>query len=149
MRSIDVQRDVAAPRGAVWAVLADFPGISNWNTGVKTSFSTSDSVEGVGATRHCDLAPMGELEETVAEWEPESRLVIRIDSASKLPIRSGLVTFELDGEDDTTATSVTYRYTPKGGPFAFLIGPILDKQLTRGFEGFLADLESAAQATVA
>ena len=89
MRSIDVSRDIPAPRSAVWEILADFPNISRWNTGVKVSFATSDAVGGVGARRHCDLAPIGELEETIQEWVPEERLVVAIDSAAKSNAFSG------------------------------------------------------------
>lgn len=140
MREIKVERDIRAPRGAVWAVLADFPNISDWNTGVKASESTSEAVEGLGATRHCDLAPIGGLEETITGWTPESQLVVRIDKASKLPIKSGTATFDL-GESDagTTPTTLTYSYEAQLG-----MGPVLDRQLTKGFETFLEDLETAA-----
>ena len=69
MREITVEKDVEAPVDAVWAVLADFPNIADWNGGVKKSFSTNDQTDGVGATRHCDLSPAGGLEETVVEWK--------------------------------------------------------------------------------
>jgi uncharacterized protein YndB with AHSA1/START domain len=144
MREIIINRDIEAPRSAVWAVLADFPNIADWNSGVKVSRSTSDAGEGVGATRHCDLAPVGALEETITEWSPEDKLVISIDSAAKLPIKSGLVTFDLDADGDTTRTTLTYEYEPKFGPIGSLSGPVIDRQLRKGFAGFLADLEAAA-----
>lgn len=144
MREVVVQRDIEAPRAAVWSVLADFPNIADWNSGVTNSASTSDATEGVGATRHCDLAPMGTLEETIAEWEPEERLVINIDEATKIPLKSGRVTFTLDEAEGSTATEITYAYEPKFGPIGSLMGPMLDKQLKKGFEGFLEDLEKAA-----
>ncbi len=95
---------------------------------------------GLGARRHCDLAPVGGLEETITGWEPNEQLVVSIDSASKLPISNGLATFTLgDGE-----TTIDYSYELKG-----LIGRVtarlLDRQLRKGFEGFLTDLETAAQ----
>jgi hypothetical protein len=73
MRSISLSQDIQAPRSAVRVVLADFPNISDWNSGVKTSFSTSESAEGIGATRHCDLAPAGKLEETIIGWTTRRR----------------------------------------------------------------------------
>ncbi|MGI9623910.1 MAG: SRPBCC family protein [Acidimicrobiales bacterium] len=140
MREITVQRDIQAPRAAVWAVLADFPNISDWNTGVKASAATSDVIEGLGATRHCELSPMGGLHETIAGWTPESQLVVQIDKASKLPIKSATVTFDLiEGDAITTPTTVTYAYEAQLG-----MGPMLDRQLTKGFGGFLEDLEKAA-----
>ena len=57
MREIDLQRRIPTERSDVWNVLADFPNISVWNGGIKKSFSTSEAMGGVGATRHCDLSP--------------------------------------------------------------------------------------------
>ncbi len=145
MREIQVQKSIEAPKSAVWAVLADFPNISKWNGGVAASFATSEATGGVGATRHCDLSPAGELEETIVEWTPESKLVVSIDSAKKLPLQSGLATFTLDdsgGENCTTA--INYRYQTKWGLLGSLMGPLMDGQLRKGFKGFLDDLEAEA-----
>lgn len=143
MRQITVNRSFDTPRSAAWEVIADFPAIASWNSGVAKSFSTSHASDGPGATRHCDLAPMGELEETIVEWDPEHRMGVRIDSAKKLPIRSGLVTFEVGEQGQPT--TITYAYEPRFGPVGRLMGPMIDRQLTRGFEGFLTDWEAAAK----
>jgi hypothetical protein len=139
--SVHVSRPMTADRTAIWSVLADFPNIAAWNSGVKTSYSTSEAAVGVGAMRHCDLAPIGTLEESIAEWVEGERLVIDIDSATKLPIESAVATFTI-GED---ATDVEYEYVPKGR-LGSLVAPLLSRQLTKGFDGFLADLDAAAQA---
>lgn len=145
MRTVTVRRQVPTSRTEVWNVLADFPNISDWNSGVKTSLSTSNSTEGLGAQRHCDLAPVGSLEETIVGWTPESQMVITIGSTSKLPIKNGEVTFDLVTESDNqTTVAVEYKYTTKFGPIGRLMGPMLDKQLSTGFQGFLSDLEAAA-----
>ncbi len=134
-----------APRSAVWAVLADFPNIASWNSGVTTSYATSDAETGVGAQRHCDLSPTGTLEETVREWDPENRLVVSIDSATRLPIRRADVTFTLGDDRDRTVTTIDYRYDTAWGPIGRLMAPVLDNQLRKGFNGFLVDLEEAAR----
>jgi len=146
MREVVVERDIQAPRSAVWAVAADYPNIADWNTGVKKSYSTSADTQGVGAQRHCDLAPAGGLEETIREWVPEERMVISIDSTSKMPIKSGLASFDFGEADAVTPTRLRYQYETKWGPIGRLMGSMLDKQLQKGFTGFLADLETAAQA---
>jgi hypothetical protein len=85
------------------------------------------------------------LEETIIGWEPDRRLVVRIDEAAKLPIQSAEVTFTLgDTTPEQTSTTVVYAYQPKFGPVGRLMSPLLDRQLRKGFEGFLADLERAA-----
>ena len=146
MRSIKVSKRIPSAQAKVWAVLADFPNIATWNTGVAKSFATSNITGGVGAQRHCDLAPFGELEETVKEWDDTRRMVINIDSAKKLPIAHGEVTFVLSPADDATEVSVNYVYKPKFGLLGQIMGSLaLDRQLMKGFKGFLNDLDAASQ----
>ena len=145
MREITVRRILDAPATAVWEVLADFPNIARWNSGVTESHATSADVEGVGASRHCDLSPVGALEETIVGWTPHEQLVIRIDSAATLPIKTGEVTFSLRPAESGTDTEVRYAYRPKYGVAGSAMGPILDAQLRKGFTGFLDDLEAAAR----
>ena len=146
MRSIKVNRRIPAAPAKVWAVLADFPNIAAWNSGVAKSFSTSEATDGVGARRHCDLAPFGELEETIKEWDEPHRLVVSIDSAKKLPIAHGLVTFVLVPAEDATETSIEYAYKPKFGLLGQIMGSLaLDGQLKKGFNGFLKDLDAASR----
>ncbi len=146
-RLITVERDIDAPRPHVWKVLADFPNIADWNTGVKQSRATSTSSAGVGARRHCDLAPAGGLDETITGWVEEERLVVSIDKATVVPIVHAEVTFTLEPSSagERTRTVVDYRYRAKGGPFRSLLGRLLDRQLSKGFAGFLTDLETAAR----
>ena len=146
MRSISVSRRIPSAPAKVWAVLADFPNIATWNTGVAKSFATSDGTGGVGAQRHCDLVSFGELEETVKEWNEPSRMVISIDSTKKLPIARGEVTFLLSAADDATEISVTYAYQPRFGLLGQIMGSlVLDRQLTKGFKGFLKDLDAPSR----
>lgn len=146
MRSIRVSRRIPSAPAKVWSVLADFPNIAAWNTGVAKSFATSDSTGGVGAQRHCDLSPFGELEETVKEWDDTGRMVISIDSTKKLPIAHGEVIFVLSPADDATEVSIDYSYLPKFGLLGQIMGGlVLDGQLEKGFKGFLKDLDAASQ----
>lgn len=144
-RSITVTRDIDAPPEDVWKVLADFPNIAAWNTGVKASHTIGDATGGVGARRHCDLAPAGGLDETIVEWVEGRRLVVTIDRATVVPIKHATVTFTLDPDGARTPTSIEYRYRPKGGPLGRLAGRLLDRQLAKGFDGFLIDVETAAR----
>ena len=140
MRSISVTDTFDVSPAAVWKVLADFPNISTWNGGVSASHATSTASDGVGATRHCDLAPVGALEETVLEWDPERKMVVSIDEARKLPIRTAVATFTIEPVGDGATVTIDYAYEPRPR----LLAPLLDRQLTKGFNGFLADLGKAA-----
>ena len=147
MHSISVSKLLAAPQAAVWAVLADFANIAAWNSGVATSFHSGGPAEvQVGTQRHCDLKPMGGLDETLVALEAPDRAVVRIDRATRIPIRHGEVEFLLVPVDDGTTTTINYSFAAKGGPFAGVVGRMLKGQLVTGFSGFLDDLEAAAQA---
>ena len=146
MRVVKAKRHIGASPDKVWAVLADFPNIAAWNSGVNRSYATGSATAGVGAKRHCDLAPMGALEETVIGWDEGKRMDIKIDSAEKLPIAHGLATISLSGADTATDVSVEYSYEPKFGFLGHLMGRfMLDGQFTKGFTSFLKDLEQASR----
>ncbi len=151
MRHVKIERTVAAPRSSVWAVLADYPNIADWNDGVVNSHGIGEVTKGVGAQRRCDLAPNGSMRmrETVSEWVPEERMVIEIDEIEKMPVKRARMTFTLADGGESTPLTMSYEYEPKGGPLAFLLGPMMDKQMNKGFNGFVDSLEPAAQAQAA
>jgi uncharacterized protein YndB with AHSA1/START domain len=151
MRNIKVERTLAAARSSVWAVLADYPNIADWNEGLKKSYAIGDATEGVGAQRQTELAPNGtmRMRETITEWVPKEKMAIAIDKIEKMPVKQATMTFTLSGSGETTLLTMSYDYEPKGGPLAVIFGPILDRQMNKGFNGFIDYLEQAAQAFTA
>ena len=149
MPNVSVTSEIQAPVADVWEVLADFPNVADWNGGVKKSYATGEQTEGVGASRHCDLAPAGTLEETIREWHPNEGMVVSIDSSTKSPLKQGLASIELKaGAAGSTAVAVNVDYDLKWGPFGKLFGSVVHRQLTKGFEGLLRDLDTAASSKV-
>jgi uncharacterized protein YndB with AHSA1/START domain len=150
MRNVKVERTLTTPQSSVWAVLADYPNIVDWNDGVKNSYAIGDATEGVGAQRQTELVPNGamRMRETVSEWVPEERMVLAIDKIEKQPVKHATMTFTLSG-GNTTSLTMSYVYEPKGGPLAFVYGPMLDRQMKKGFNGFIDSLELEAQARAA
>jgi uncharacterized protein YndB with AHSA1/START domain len=142
MRSITATTTIDAPRSAVWAVLTDFANVADWNSGVIKSYMTSEANSGLGAQRHCDLAPAGEAEETIRKWEPETTLVVSIDSTKAMPFESALETFTLEDNGGSTSLTMDFEYTPIDES----MGPQLDEPLTVGFNSALAELAAAVQA---
>ena len=149
MRNITIERTVAAPRASVWAVLADYPNIADWNDGVQNSSAIGEAVEGVGAVRQVELTPSGAMRETVAEWVPEEKMVISIDQIEKMPVNDARMTFTLAERGEGTSVTMSYDYDPKGGPFGFLVAAMLSRPMNKGFNGFIDSLERAAQAQTA
>ena len=145
MRNVRIERTVAAPRSSVWAVLADYPNIADWNDGVENSDAIGDATEGVGAQRRVELVPTGAMRETVTEWAPEERMVIAIDELEKMPVKRAEMTFTLSDDGETTPFTMSYDFEPKGGPLAFVVAALLGRQMSKGFNGFVDSLERAAQ----
>ncbi len=147
MRNVTVEGTVASPRTNVWAVLADYPNIVDWNQAVKESYAIGDAVAGVGAQRQVNVGAKGSIKnrETVTEWTPEERMVIAVDQIEKQPVKQATMTFTLTDAGGSTPFTMSYDYEPKGGPLALLYGPILDRLLRKGFGAFIADLGPATQ----
>ena len=89
------------------------------------------------------------MRETVTEWVPEERMVIAIDNIEKMPVKQARQTFTLSDDGEATLFTMSFDYEPKGGPLAFILGPILNPQMKKGFNGFIDNLEPAAQARAA
>ncbi|MCP4966874.1 MAG: SRPBCC family protein [bacterium] len=146
LRNIKIERVVAAPQSSVWAVLADYPNVSDWNDGVLNSYAIGDQSEGVGAVRQTELVPDGamRMRETVTEWVADERMVVAIDQVEQQPVKEATMTFALAGTGDTTAVTMGYDYEPVDG----VPGPMLDEQFSVGFNGFIDSLERAAKARI-
>jgi len=143
-RVVRVERSIAAASSDVWAVLADLPNHASWRDDVKVSRMLGEGTSGIGARRHLDLAPVGGLDETVVDWEEGHKMVVAVDKATVVPVKSGEATLVVD-RDGNEACKKTweFRYIPKGGPFGGVIGAVADRQLATVFRGVLADLEHA------
>lgn len=76
---------IDAPTAHVWEILADFGAVYRFNPSVRSSHSTSEASTGTGATRHCDLAPMGSVEERIIDWNEGTSCTIEIFESSRLP----------------------------------------------------------------
>jgi len=141
-RSITVTTTTAAPKSAVWAVLADFSNVADWNSSITKSYITSEANSGLGAQRHCDVAPTSEVEETIRKWEPDTALVISIDSTKEMPFESALETLTLEDKGGSTSLTFDFEYTPTDES----MGPLVDEGLTMALKRTLAELTAAVQA---
>jgi len=133
----------AAP-DQVWRALADFGNIARYNPGVPQSYVTSDQAEGVGATRHCDLAMAGaSLEERIIDWQEGQSYTVEIYDGEKLPPVHHIhvtLSMEPDGEGTRAMTHMTYQL--KFGPLGALLDRwMVRKNMSQGMEGLLAGLK--------
>ena len=144
MPTFQVTRTTDKTPEQLWEVLADFPNIADWYGGLKTSVSTSESANGVGATRHCELAPMGAIDERILEWDEGEHVKISAFKYEKAPIKEAIADFRIVPNGDSTEITVDFDFTPKGGVAGKAVGPGLKVALSKSFAGMLEDWEAAA-----
>ena len=110
---------IDAPAEKVWPVLADIGAIQDYAPSVARSHATSAIKAGVGASRHCELLPMGTVEERVIEWQDDAQYTIDIYDSKNVPF-SGMAHFAVKPNGRGTIVTQTMEFTMKGG----LIGAI-------------------------
>lgn len=135
---------IAAPVADVWAILADVGSIAEWNPGLVGSNATND-VNGLGATRYCDIDGRQNLDEEVVHFEFERAITFRITRFT-LPFRGADIRFTLVPEGQITVVQVSPDYQLKYG----IVGRFLDKAFVkkayrRGMRGLLAGLKAHAE----
>lgn len=144
MPSIHVSRTTDKSPEALWAVLADFPNIADWYGGLKSSVSTSAETQGVGATRHCELTPVGTIDERILDWEDGSRVRIAAEKYQKAPIKRAVAEFTITPEGDETRLDLDFDFVAKGGVAGKAAGPALKAALSKSFASMLEDWDAAA-----
>lgn len=141
MRRVSSQLTIDAPREQVWEVLADLEAVQDYNPGVKTARLVSDASGGLGAGRHCDLAPGGYLVEQVTDWaQGHSYTLAVVDS--NLPLAGATAQFFLEDAGRRTLASVHFDYDVKYGRLGRLLDRLMvSKQLDRAVPAILGGLK--------
>ena len=85
MPKVSAEIVIDAPAEKVWEVLADFAGIHKWAPAITNSYSTSKYNGGPEASRHCDIAGFGSVEEDITDWIEGSEFKYRATAIG--PIR--------------------------------------------------------------
>lgn len=148
MSSFSTKIHINATPEKTWGALGDIGNIYRWNPGVKNSYLTSDTNQGAGTTRFCDLGGGNFLDESVALWEPNQALTMRITNTN-LPFKTADIRFRLLAADGGTEVEVSPTYVLKFGP----IGKVLDyvyvkntyekgmRDLLRGLKAYIEDTD--------
>jgi len=85
MSKIQHEVIINAPKQQIWEILADFGGVVKYNPNLRASHSTSEANGGIGATRHCDLYPMGSIEERIINWTEGDAYQVEIYDGQGIP----------------------------------------------------------------
>jgi hypothetical protein len=76
---------IQAPMSQVWSTISDLGGVFQFHPGVHKSYYTTDQKEGIGASRICELLPMGKVEETALAWEDGRSFSLSVIPLEKAP----------------------------------------------------------------
>ncbi|HYE85929.1 MAG TPA: SRPBCC family protein, partial [Vicinamibacterales bacterium] len=141
MATLDNSIEIDAPPDRVWAALTRLDALDAYDPGVKKATLLEGPREGVGARRHCDLAPTGWFRERVIDWVPDQSLAFELFECS-LPVKSLTHRYAIVARGSRTIVRQRMEYHLKGGAF----GRIMDALVVRrkwdaGIKGFFAGLK--------
>ena len=123
MNKVEAQIVIDAPVEKVWEVLADFGAVYRWAPSVTDSYSTSKNNSGSEASRHCDVAGFGGIEETVTEWNEGREFTYVFTGVG--PISEGYSTWSVKPQGDKTLVYTELRYTVRFGPLGALMNALI------------------------
>ncbi len=140
---------IKASKDKVWELLADFGNIVKFNPGLRNSYSTSSQKGGLGASRHCDLLPMGSVEERITEWEDGEKMLIQIFDGKGIPpldFDNTKAYFTLQEEGTDTIVNMDFSYRLRYGFIGELMNNMMVKpQFKKALPGILKGLKYYAE----
>ena len=140
MAMIIKKNKINASKEEVWNIISDIGAIQNFNPNVSKSFYTSEIKEGIGASRHCDLLPMGKVEERVVSWKDGEEFTIEIYESKSMPfLGEGKFILKEEGGKTNVTMSLTYRM--KGGFLGSLMAVFIKGRISNAMEGTLTGLK--------
>jgi len=140
MAMIIKKNKINASKEEVWNIISDIGAIQNFNPNVSKSFYTSEIKEGIGASRHCDLLPMGKVEERVVSWKDGEEFTIEIYESKSMPfLGEGKFILKEEGGKTNVTMSLTYRM--KGGFLGALMAVFMKGRISKAMEDTLAGLK--------
>jgi uncharacterized protein YndB with AHSA1/START domain len=133
---------IAAPRKAVWAVLADFDRIVDWAHDVDHSCLLTDRASEVGAVRRIQQGA-NTVTETVVDWDEPIRLTYRIDGLPPL-FRQVINRWDLAEDEDGTQVCLTVEVVPVR-PLAAVVARLAARMVGRVNARMLDDLQAEVE----
>ncbi len=139
---IEVVEELSISRSPqeVWAVLAEFGGISRWASNVDHSCVVSEQDDCIGAVRRVQMG-RNTLLERVVEWEPGHRLGYTITGLPPV-VRSVTNTWQLDELGSATRVTLTSAVGVGSRPPQRVAGRAVGRVLAKASRRMLHGLDS-------
>jgi len=144
---ITYETKIDAPVERVWELLNDFGNVQNFHPLVLESHSLSNLAGGTGAERRCDFGKGVALYERIVDVSDGTSMEVEIYKLEGMPkpVRSTKVHFELEPSGSGTRVVGTIEPLITAKIAAMLMGPIMKRQLTKGWRQLLAGLKKHAE----
>ncbi|MDW3652516.1 MAG: SRPBCC family protein [Bacteroidia bacterium] len=118
---------IQAPQEKVWQVVQEIGDIQSFHPLIKKSYRLNEK-HGLGAERHCELKPMGVMDEQIISWKEGEGFTAKVIGGKMLPpCEYMLGDLSLKAEGRGTRVSFTFRYAMKFG----LLGKIMNHLLIK------------------
>ena len=120
--------EINASKEKVWQVLSLIGEIEKFHPLVKKSCAITNAKSGLGAKRHCELLPMGQMEEEVVEWNEGKSFVLEVIGGKMLPpycFMKGKI--DLVESNEKTKVTFSFSYQLKYG----MLGDLMNAMLIR------------------
>ena len=129
---------ISKPPAQVLELMADIRNDPKWHTDVLEATQTTEGALGVGTQFQVKLKPSmgvsgGTM--TVAEYEPDKRVVFRGQIGKMAPIVTNSV------ESEGTGTRVTRRVEIDPPGLMRIMTPLMKRMISKSNDGFLANLK--------
>ncbi|HXU06791.1 MAG TPA: SRPBCC family protein [Polyangia bacterium] len=132
---------IDAPPEKVWSALASLDALAEYDPGVSKAEVVSETKQGPGAARKCDLAPGGWFKERVGTWRPNEALSFELYECT-LPVRALRHSYTLVADAGGTVVRQRMEYRLKFGPLGTLLDAlIVRRKWSAGIHGFFSGLK--------
>lgn len=128
-------------RERVWETIADLGGIQSFHPGVSRSYYLTDQKEGLGASRRCELIPLGTVDETAVDWHQGEGFTLTITPGPKAPpFKYATGRMWIEERETGTLVGLEIDYQLRFGPLGrvldrLLVAPQLKKVVPRVLKG--------------
>ena len=126
MSRIERSVEISADRATVWSTISDLESVSAWNPNVKAA-TCGVVASGMGATRACELAVGGRIDEVVSSWAHDDHLWFAIGSHGA--VRSADMGLVLASTGSSTTVTAIADYHVAFGPMGAVIDHLAMKRL--------------------
>lgn len=151
MTIIEKEAIINRSKDVVWDILADYGNIQKFNPNIKSSHCTSQIANGLGATRQCELKPIGVIQERIIRWVEGRSYTVEIYQGEKVPpFQECIATLSVEKLDGAqTRVRFVIQYDLKYGFLGKAMDNIMVRsQFTTAAETLLAGLKSYAEEPV-